>query len=79
MFFDILARNNLLIFFRNYFLDFVCLLYIWLLSYVNHDFQGLDTMAPTLVVGEDMKMVSHDLVIFSVLCNLYHVFGWVVT
>jgi hypothetical protein len=46
---------------------------------VNHDFQGLDTMAPTLVVGEDMKMVSHDLVIFSVLCNLYHVFGWVVT
>jgi hypothetical protein len=28
MFFDILARNNLLIFFRNYFLDFVCLLYI---------------------------------------------------
>jgi hypothetical protein len=35
MFFDILARNNLLIFFRNYFLDFVCLLYIWLLSYCH--------------------------------------------
>ena len=53
---------------------FVHRLYVRLLSSENHVFQGLDTLTPTLTVGNGLKMVSHVLVMFSVLCTL----SWVV-
>lgn len=61
---DNLARNYLWIFFL-----FICL-YIRLLSCENHVCQGLDTLTPTLVVGDSLKMVSHVLVLFSVLSTV---------
>lgn len=33
-------------------------------------FQGLDTLTPTLIVGNGLKMVSHVLGMFSVLCTM---------
>lgn len=55
-------------------------IYVRLLSCENHVFQGLDTLTPTLIVGNGLKMVSHVLVMFlySVLCLLGCAL-WVVT
>jgi general transcription factor 3C polypeptide 6 len=49
---------------------FVHRLYVRLLSWEKHVFQGLDTLTPTLIVGNGLKMVSHVLVMFSVLCTI---------
>ena len=49
---------------------FVHRLYVRLSSCENHVFQGLDALTPTLIVGNGMKVVSHVLVMFSVLCTV---------
>jgi len=49
---------------------FVHRLYVRLSSCENHVFQGLDALTPTLIVGNGLKMVSHVLVMFSVLCTV---------
>ena len=49
---------------------FVHSLYVRLSSCENHVFQGLDALTPTLIVGNGMKVVSHVLVMFSVLCTV---------
>jgi len=58
---------------------FVHRLYVRLLSCENLVFQGLDTLTPTLIVSNGVKVVSHVLVMFSVLCTVYLGCGlWVV-
>ncbi|AQL09917.1 Transcription factor TFIIIC tau55-related protein [Zea mays] len=40
---------------------------------------GLDTLTPTLIVGDNLKMVSHVLVLFFILCTVPLPFGlWTV-
>lgn len=45
---------------------FVHRLYVRLLNCKNHVFQGLDTLTPTLILGNGLKMISRVLVMFSV-------------
>jgi hypothetical protein len=73
-----LIIDNLARYYLSFFV-FICL-NIRLLSCENHVCQGLDTLMPTLIVGDNLKMVSHVLlVLFFILCTVPLPFGlWTV-